>query len=252
VLAVVMLSFVFQTGAGVHLEDGSLASVIAGLLAVYTVAAHLPRQPALFGGAFAYAVVAATVLRGPGGLAWGLILLGGAWLAGTAVGSRRARADAALERARELEHEHETVALQAVADERVRIARELHDVVTHSVSVMVVQAGAAEQVLPAGADQPREALEAIQTTGRQALRELRRLLGVLRTETGEPTLGPQPGLTAVEELAEKVRPAGTPVAMHVTRILGKLNLRDRVQAVVLAYEVGVVRPGEDELRAVRQ
>jgi signal transduction histidine kinase len=215
VLAVVMLSFVFQVGAHVHLEQGSLASVIAGLLAVYTVAAHSSRQVALFGAVFAYAVIAGTVLRGTGGLGWGLVLVGGAWAAGTAIGARHAQAEAAVERARELERERESLALQAVADERVRIARELHDVVTHSVSVMVVQAGAADQVLPPGGDQAREALAAIQTTGRQALRELRRLLGVLRTEDGEPTLGPQPGLAAVDEIAQKVRQAGTPVAVRV-------------------------------------
>lgn len=215
VLAVVMVSFVSQTAAGVDLQSGSLASVVAGLVAVYTVAAHVPLQLALVGGAFAYAVTAATALRGPGGLAWGLLLIGGAWLAGRALRSRREQVEAAVEHAAALARERESLAREAVAEERVRIARELHDVVTHAVSVIVVQAGAAEQVLAAGADDPREALRSIQTTGRQALRELRRLLGVLRTEDVAPTLGPQPGLGALGELAESVRQAGTPVAVHV-------------------------------------
>ena len=98
---------------------------------------------------------------------------------------------------------------------RARIARELHDVVAHSVSVMVVQAGAAEEVLGADPGKAREPLRSVQDTGRQALVELRGLLGVLRTDDGEAALAPQPGLDQVGSLAAHVREAGLAVELCV-------------------------------------
>ena len=120
-----------------------------------------------------------------------------------------------------------------MAGERARIARELHDVVAHSVSVMVVQAGAAEEVLAAAPDRAREPLRSIQDTGRQALVELRRLLGVLRTDGSEAALAPQPGLDQVAALAAQVREAGVAVDLRVD------GERDRVPAGVdlAAYRI---------------
>ena len=99
-----------------------------------------------------------------------------------------------------------------MAEERARIAREMHDVVAHSLSVMVVQAEAAEAMLDADPERARRPLAAVQDTGRAALTELRRMLGVLREMADEgPALAPQPGLAGLDALVEHVRDAGLPV-----------------------------------------
>lgn len=118
------------------------------------------------------------------------------------------------ERADRLEREREQQARAAVAEERSRIARELHDVVAHAVSVMVVQAGAARRVMSADAEQAERSLLAVEATGRQALGEMRRLLGVLRTDPEGLSLAPQPGLGQVGELVEHVRSAGVEVELR--------------------------------------
>jgi signal transduction histidine kinase len=103
-----------------------------------------------------------------------------------------------------------------VADERARIARELHDVVAHNVSVMVVQAGAARRTIERDPDRAREALTSVEATGRQALDEMRRLLGVLRTEDEATELrAPQPSVSHLDELVAHVREAGLPVDLVV-------------------------------------
>jgi signal transduction histidine kinase len=102
-----------------------------------------------------------------------------------------------------------------VAAERTRIARELHDIISHSVSVMVVQAGAAEQVLTTDPDRATASLQAIQSTGRQARLELRSLLGLLRSEDVDTPLAPQPNLNQVEDLAAQMRLAGLDVDVLV-------------------------------------
>jgi signal transduction histidine kinase len=102
-----------------------------------------------------------------------------------------------------------------VVAERSRIARELHDVIAHSVSVMVIQAGAAEQLLEETPERARGPLEAVQDTGRQTIVELRRLLGILREDGQELSLAPQPGLAGLGSLAEEMRQAGLPVQLQV-------------------------------------
>ncbi|MFE6690741.1 sensor histidine kinase [Streptomyces sp. NPDC057743] len=140
-----------------------------------------------------------------------------AWVLGDSVRTRRAYWAQLEEKATRLEKEREAQARIAVAAERARIARELHDVVAHNVSVMVVQADGAAYVLDATPDQARQALETISDTGRQALAEMRRLLGVLRT--GEQAEGgeyvPQPGVEQLADLIDQVRGAGLPVDFRV-------------------------------------
>ncbi|MGA5122461.1 sensor histidine kinase [Streptomyces pseudogriseolus] len=140
-----------------------------------------------------------------------------AWVLGDSIRTRRAYFAQLEERAARLEKEREAQAKVAVAAERARIARELHDVVAHNVSVMVVQADGAAYVLDAAPDQAKKALETISGTGRQALAEMRRLLGVLRTgehqEAGEYV--PQPGLQQIEDLVEQCRESGLPVDFKV-------------------------------------
>ncbi|MFJ1595376.1 sensor histidine kinase [Streptomyces sp. NPDC088261] len=140
-----------------------------------------------------------------------------AWVLGDSLRTRRAYFDQLEERATRLEKEREAQAKVAVAAERARIARELHDVVAHNVSVMVVQADGAAYVLDAAPDQAKQALETISSTGRQALAEMRRLLGVLRTgdtrEGGEYV--PQPDVDQIEDLVEQVRRAGLTVDFKI-------------------------------------
>ena len=137
------------------------------------------------------------------------------WGLGRLFGERLFRLVGLEQRAEQLEQDREANARAAVADERARIARELHDVVAHSVSVMVIQAGAALHTLKADDVDTAEALGSIETTGRQALVELRHLLGILRHADDEPALAPMPGLAQVTVLSEQIREAGLPVEVRV-------------------------------------
>ncbi len=138
---------------------------------------------------------------------------GMAWLVGDNLRVRRAYTRELEQRAAALEREREERAELAVAQERGRIARELHDVVAHHISVMVVQAAAARRICDKEPDTARAALAAVEEAGRTALAEMRRMLEVLRTETAG--MGPQPGLGDLDRLAEKVRDAGLPVEIAV-------------------------------------
>lgn len=144
------------------------------------------------------------------------IYVGGAWYLGHNIAERNARSAALLERTRELEAEREDRARRAVFDERVRIARELHDVVAHHVSVMGIQAGAARRVLDKRPDQAAEALSSIEGSSREAVTELQRILGILRTSADEDTLTPQPSLDQIESLVADVRATGMPVEIDIS------------------------------------
>jgi signal transduction histidine kinase len=138
-----------------------------------------------------------------------------AWAVGRSVRSWRRKSVALALANRELAEQRELQAQAAVAVERGRIARELHDVIAHNVSMMVVQAGAAERVLEGGQQQVRDALDAIALTGRQTVDEMRTVLGVLRAETDRAALRPQPGLADLEQLVASVREAGLPVRLRI-------------------------------------
>ncbi|MFE7383209.1 sensor histidine kinase [Streptomyces zhihengii] len=203
-------------------------SDFAMLVIIYTVAAHDgPRWAsrfALIGGACAATLA---MVRWPleetgaGGKIFFTVVMTApfvlAWVLGDSIRTRRAYFAQLEERATRLEKEREAQAKVAVAAERARIARELHDVVAHNVSVMVVQADGAAYVMDTAPDQARQALETISGTGRQALAEMRRLLGVLRTsdapESGEYV--PQPDVEQIEDLVEQVRRAGLTVDFKV-------------------------------------
>ncbi len=117
-------------------------------------------------------------------------------------------------RAQLAERERDVAAREAVVEERARIARELHDAIAHNVSMMVVQAGAERRVLDAESRSTEEVLETIERIGRGALTEMRRLVGMLRSDDGEP-LAPQPGLDDLPTLVSQVSNAGLPVELHV-------------------------------------
>jgi signal transduction histidine kinase len=144
-----------------------------------------------------------------------VVIFGGAWFAGRLVRKRQLFAQVFAERARVLERERDANARVAAAEERVRIARELHDAVGHSVSVMVVQAGAERLALGEERPATRDALLAIERTGREALGEMSRLLGILRKEGEGLALAPRPSLDQVDALVETVRDAGLPVEVQI-------------------------------------
>jgi signal transduction histidine kinase len=143
------------------------------------------------------------------------LLFGIAWLAGFALHTRIEQADAAEARAAAAERERESAARIAVAEERARIARELHDIVAHAVSVMVLQVGAVRHKLPRELDADAKALRGVEEAGRAALAEMRRLLGAMRSDGDDLELAPQPGLDGLETLAAEVGRAGLPVQLHV-------------------------------------
>jgi signal transduction histidine kinase len=138
-----------------------------------------------------------------------------AWAAGRSVRSWRHKSLALARANHELAQQRELQAQAAVMVERGRIARELHDVVAHNVSMMVVQAGAAERVLDGEQPHVRNALKVIATTGRQTVDEMRTLLGVLRSDSGPGALKPQPGLADLDQLISGVREAGLPVTLRI-------------------------------------
>jgi signal transduction histidine kinase len=142
------------------------------------------------------------------------ISIGAVWLCGLYINTRRKYTRSLEERAERLVRERDAEVQVAAAAERARIAREMHDVIAHSVSVMVVQADGAAYTVGSDPQRARRAMEAIGSTGRQALMEMRRMLGVLR-EGGDAALAPQPGVEQLSELIEQIRSAGLPVDLSI-------------------------------------
>lgn len=189
------------------------------LVAIYTVASRRPSRvsvPLVGGAAVVMAVaLAATGVRGDT-WAGNVVVFGVVWLLGD--GMRRAWQRAAEEEARsaELARNRDEVARRAVAEERVRIARELHDVVAHAMSVIAVQAGTGRMVMEESPDVARQALADIERTSRAALNDMRRLLNVLRSDVeGPQPLGPTPGLGELDSLVAATVQAGLPVELRV-------------------------------------
>jgi signal transduction histidine kinase len=222
VLAAMLAWFACMVSVVITKTAGSpLTAVIALGIAFYTVGAHTSGRRSLAGCAAGLAGLIAIDV-GTGGVfqtsgvrpaVW--LLMAFAWLVGREIRRRRIEMRELRARAVELEHEREERLRVAAAEERSRIARELHDVVAHSVSVMVVQSQAAQRVLANDVDATRDVLESIETTGRQALTELRRLLGLLREHDGRPALEPQPSLQYLDELLTQIRDAGLAVELRV-------------------------------------
>jgi signal transduction histidine kinase len=192
---------------------------LAILVAVYSVAAYADRWVSMAGLAAAELGSAAVQLT-PGRfnaptVVTNALVIAAAWLLGHFVGVRRAYT-ARLEQTAELERARAEQARQAVAEERLRLARELHDVVAHSISVIAVQSGVGAHVAKTQPEEAAKALAAIEATSRAALTELRRLLGVLRQED-EPQgdLAPVPGLADLDSLLAEVAKAGLAVRLQV-------------------------------------
>jgi signal transduction histidine kinase len=180
-----------------------LAGIVAAFLVLYSVGARSePTRSAVAGGT-AFAAVAAGA-KGAGDLAFGTLIFGGALLFGVAMRRRHLQA-ALLTRQRD----------NAIATERARLARELHDIVAHGVSTIVVQAQAGAALLDSEPVRAHEALQTIEATGRQSLVELRRLLGLLRTVDDPAAVSPQPRLGELDALVDGFRRAGLPVDLSI-------------------------------------
>jgi signal transduction histidine kinase len=197
-----------------------LGPVIAYLIAVYSVASHRGLATSLPAGAFGLLVYIVSMAV-EGYSFWqtvsNSVLFVGVWWVGRSLRLRRAYLDELEARARRLERAREADSRAARAEERSRIARELHDVVAHHVSVMTVQAGAARRILHRDPESVQDALSTIEQMGRTALGEMRRLVGVLRTEA-EPArteLSPQPGVHDVTALIDQLRETGLQVQLWI-------------------------------------
>jgi signal transduction histidine kinase len=199
-----------------HLEPnfagGSMSFVVAFVLSLYSLGAHATGRRARVGAALIPIGVLLFVTNDgdpfhPGDVVFGVLIVGGPWLAGLAL---------RLKRQRELRLEREKEAAEAaVVEERARIARELHDVVAHAISVVVLQARGGRRVLDDDPEEARAAFDTIERTATQALAEMRRLLGLLRSDDEQLALAPQPSLVRLDALVSDVRGAGLPVELEV-------------------------------------
>lgn len=207
---------------GTSLNFGGFALLIA----VFTVAAETPRRTSLvvLAALPAYLVLAVLIFNTAhpnptqtvlADLVTAIAIYGTAWLVGDSLRTRRSRTAALEARAAQLERDQEEAARVAVQNERALIARELHDVVAHSVSVMIIQAAAARRVMDDQPDDARAALGSIETTGREALAEMRRLLGILRSDDGPAPMSPSPGLANLGQLIANATSAGVVVKLSI-------------------------------------
>ena len=231
-------------GAMTFVADEYLASVATSVVGLALVAGVLsaynePRVAAA-GLVLVWGVVALVAAQDPhesfaGSLAAALVA-SACWVVGLGWYRRSAYAAALHERAERAERERETAARVAVAEERARIARELHDVVAHSVSVMVLQTSAVRRLLGEEQEREREALGDVERTGREALVEMRRLLGVLRAPDEGAELAPQPGLSQLPSLVARTEAAGLPVVLRVEGEPGPLPLGVDLSAYRIVQE----------------
>jgi signal transduction histidine kinase len=199
--------------------EGSLPA--ATLILTYTVGAWCPLRKAIFGlGIVSATIIALAIADSPGmdsrAQVFGVIAqFAAVWAIGVAIRNRRAASAVRIREAEERAEAERQSAARVLAEERLRIAQELHDVVAHSMSVIAVQAGVGAHVVDERPDQAKAALEAISATSRGTLTELRRLLGVLRDSDGVRSSAPAPGLVDLPRLVDEVRAAGVPVTLRV-------------------------------------
>ena len=216
---VVCLACIVIPDAKYEIGNNASAPFAGTLVAAYASGAYTSRRDGRIAAAIIGAMVLISAVSIGEDVVGDAVFIGGilfaVWGAATIVRSRQELAAALAARTVELEHEREEKAKLAVAEERTRIARELHDVVAHNISIMVVQAGAERHAI--GDDRPdtSKVLATIEETGRAALAEMRRLLGMLRRSDDELALAPQPSLRYLEDLVEQVREAGMPVELRI-------------------------------------
>jgi signal transduction histidine kinase len=204
--------------------DGALIPFMVSLFPIGLASAFLlgnlrDAGKAWIGLAIVLGGITTVVYNIPGHLTAELLFIpvdfGISWAAGFALRERAEKAEAAESRAIQAERDRETAARIAVAEERARIARELHDIVAHAMSVIVLQVGAIRHKLPDALAEDKDALTGVERAGRRALTEMRRLLAAMRREGEEAELVPQPGLDGLDSLLEEINRAGLPVELHV-------------------------------------
>jgi signal transduction histidine kinase len=200
--------------------ENSIFLLVVVIWSLWLTGSHPRLRLALVAGAAGFALLVAGVAAGGHGVrgddvAFLLVIGLSPWLASRAVRRRGARADELEDLAAKLERDREEQARAAVAAERARIAGELHEVVTNSVNAMTVQAEAARVLLRDDPERARRAVVAVEETGREALAETRRLLGILRSDMSDPLLAPQPGLGDLDRLVADMRARGLQVAVDV-------------------------------------
>lgn len=196
--------------------DDKFTTLLALVLVCYTIGSEADGQRSLLGLALvAVPFLAVSVTEGlePSDLAAALVFFGGPWAVGRALQQRTARATEALDRADRLVREQEEQAAAAVLGERTRIARELHDIVSHSISVITIQTQAVRRRLGPEHSREVEDLVVVEATAREALAEMRRLFGVLRSTGESASLTPQPGLAELDRLLGQVRGSGLAVEL---------------------------------------
>lgn len=199
-------------------DQSTFVLVLGLLVATYSLAAHATSRSALIGaGVVAAAAVAFESLTFVDKTVVDVLVpalfLAGAWIGGREVHRHRQDAREATAHSELLARTHQLETNSAVAAERIRIARELHDVVAHAISVMGIQASAARRTLAPGQTEQREALLDVERLGREALEEMRRMLGLLRTEDVDQEIGPQPSLAQLPTLAADAGRAGLEVTL---------------------------------------
>lgn len=218
----VLLGVWVATVAYVALRYPPVTTALAGLaVATYSVAAYDSSRPSphpiLLNAGFVVALVVVAIATGYGGAEASVLLLlfVTAWVIGDRARTKRQYLEALEERALLLERERETQVEAAAAAERTRIARELHDVIAHGVSVIVLHARGAKELMDQDPSATRRSLELIEHTGREALDELRTVVGTLRTDGRRDSLEPQPGLLHLPELVRRTEEAGLIVSVTV-------------------------------------
>ncbi|MFC7383428.1 sensor histidine kinase [Sphaerisporangium rhizosphaerae] len=231
VFAIIALVSFFQWLAPVQ----PLPANIAVLVALYSVVSGCVLRWSLAAGAIVELGIVLLLLRygtmSAFSLASASVFMVATWIAGIYASTRRRYLEGLEERAERAERERDQQARIAAAAERARIARELHDVVAHNVSVMIVQADGAGYAIDADPEQARRAVRTISSTGRQALAEMRRLVGVLRQDDGsEEEYAPQPGVADLDGLLLHIRQSGLPVEYTVTGTA--CDLSEGVQLVI--------------------
>lgn len=219
---VAVLAVTVSAGAVILIFTSQAQFPVGVLVALYTVASRCERPVSIRAAKWVALPIAVGVLVStgarPGRAIPELAVFAIAWVIGDNLRTRRAYLAELEARAERLEREREEKAERAVVEERTRIARELHDVIAHNVSVMVVQASAGDELFDTDPARARESLRSVAATGRAALTELRRLLGVIRTEEasgGGASYVPQPGIGYLDELVRQVQETGLAVELSV-------------------------------------
>jgi signal transduction histidine kinase len=245
-VAIITAAAITQSLVSPEFRRNSFTEFVAVLIAAYSLAVYAGPRGRV-GGALLLAVLVTTIALHdphsnlPGDLIEELALLAAALAIGAVARRRHEQTKTAERRTELIRREQEDLTRQAIAEERSRISRELHDLVAHGVGVMVVQAGAGRLALDQDAAHAKEAFLAIEDTGRHALADMRRLVGLLREGNGRGAASPQPGLADLEPLLARVRASGLEV---------KLDVRGEPRAIAAGLDLAAYRIVQEGLTNV--